>query len=168
MNYNRSAVAVLVDHVKAKNPSFPLTAETAVFSTPSVATAEVSVTVTPVEGSGVTGSAEVTYGRFDVGAWLAGRTTAINATGMTMVSEVIDQIVASNSIRLVAGVDYTDEALPTPEGVPNETNSVTVAILQGSPLFVGSIELSLVYDAVDLADSIVDPALGPLPEPVGE
>lgn len=164
MDYTKSVPEVLLAHVKSKNPSLLLTAAQVTFSAVTGTGANVSVVMAAMAGSGYTGSKTLTYGRLNIASVFGLSAPSIELGDHTLISQAIAVLNTTHGLNLVAGVDYTDAAVPVFDGTPNESQVFTLTILEASPLFHGTVEVTLTTGEIPLADAVSEPDLGPLPD----
>ncbi len=166
MDYTKTADEVLVALINAKNPPRNFTVAQLTFgAVTSKGGKATEITATSVPGSGYTGSKLFTYGRLNLADVIATGSEVVELEDKTLLSEVVAVLNTRFSLNLVAGTDYTDGALPTFTGTPGEEQEVTLAILPGSKLFIGSATLVVTNSEVALEDAAPQGDLGDLEYP---
>jgi hypothetical protein len=128
------------------------------------------MTVTSLPGSGYTGQVILGYNRLDVQGFLFGETLTLGIGDAENFADLIPEINLKLRTNITAD-DYIDGSIVTQagpwEGLPNETKQITIQMNPDSPVFIGSLTLSLTADDIPLSSVITKPVMEGLnyPEP---
>ncbi|MNV72522.1 hypothetical protein D3C71_1656190 [compost metagenome] len=128
------------------------------------------MTVTALEGSGYSGQVILGYNRLDVQGFLFGETLSLPIGDAENFSDLMGEI----NLKLRTNItvdDYIDGSIVAFagdwEGIPNETKLITIQMNPDSPVFIGSLTLTLTADDIPLSSVITKPVMEGLnyPEP---
>lgn len=120
------------------------------------------MTVTAIEGSGYTGSVVLGYNRLDVQGFLFGETLQLPLGDAVNVKDLMVEI----NLKLRTNItdnDYIDAVLSEEigewEGLPNETKQLVIQMHPDSPVFIGSLTLTLAAEDIPLSSVITKPEM---------
>lgn len=133
------------------------------------------MTVSALEGSGYSGQVILGYNRLDVQGFMFGVTLELPVGNAVKFSDLMAEINLKMRTNITAD-DYVDgdivESAGEWEGLPNETKQITIQMNPDSPVFIGSLTLTLAAEDIPLAQVITKPIMEglnyPAPPPVEE
>jgi hypothetical protein len=132
------------------------------------ATYNTDMTVTAIEGSGYSGQVILGYNRLDVQGFLFGETLVLPIGNAENFSDLMAEINLKLRTNITAD-DYIDGNIVATsgewEGLPNETKLITIQMNPDSPVFIGSLTLTLHAEDIPLGQVITLPVMDGLNYP---
>lgn len=120
------------------------------------------MTVTALEGSGYSGQVILGYNRLDVQGFLFGETLTLGLGNAETFKDLIVEINLKLRINLTED-DYVDgnivEQAGEWEGLPKETKQITIQMNPDSPVFIGSLTLTVAAEDIPLGQVITKPVM---------
>lgn len=160
----KAPVQIILDMINEANAGASLTSADVSFGLPTDISGSnpqrnTELAVTAVNGGAYGGSANIRYNRIAMADILTagggvGLTNSFLRGTHTLISQVIADFNSRFNTNMVAGEDYADGPLPTFEEIPGEQHTFTVTALAGSLIYIGSMQLIVRMDTVDLGSVI--------------
>lgn len=169
-DFTKNPQQILLDLLNESN-SINLTVADLEFAVAGPAAAEAlrntNLSVTAGEGSGYGGTVQVNYDRLQLADFVGDTVLAFNADQQVNISDFVSAVNQLLGINLTAGIDYTDGPIGTWNNIPQEVKVVTVPILPGSLVYLGTLEFTVTADEISLSGTITVTSLlewDPLPD----
>ncbi len=160
----KAPVQIILDMINEANTGASLTSADVSFGLPTDISAgnpqrNTQLAVESVDGGGYGGTVNIRYNRIAMADILtagagSGRTNSFLRGAHTLISHLMADFNSRFNTNMIAGEDYTDGPLPTFEELPGEQHTFTVTALADSLVYIGSMQLIVRMDTVDLSTVI--------------
>lgn len=165
LDFTKAPEQIVLDQINNDNTS-ALTLQQVSFGLPTVVSGtspvrDTQVTVSAVANEGYSGSVVVQYNRVNISTVPGSRSTVFPKGSAVNISDLIPQINTAYQINLTAA-DYTDAALPTFSGTPNEEHTFQLVISSDSLPFENSVTLTVKANDIPLSTVITTATLNGL------
>lgn len=165
LDFTKAPEQIVLDQINNDNSS-ALTLTQVSFGLPTAATGtsparDTDCTVSSIANEGYSGSVVVHYNRVDISTVPGSRSKIFPKGSAVNISDLVPQINAAYQINLTSA-DYTDAALPTFTGEPNEEHDFQLTISSDSLPFKNSVTLTVKANDIPLSSVITTATLNGL------